>query len=164
MSVPSSFTTEKGTELPLINLKGKPYLAIAHRFVWLTELYANYTIDTEFLILDDEESICKATVKIFAEDGKLVKSATATKQESKKDFPAGHYEKSETGSIGRALAMLGIGTQFCTQDMEEGTRLADAPIDVAKKTTSSFNKKKDTTKVVETKVESKIEEGSDAWA
>lgn len=150
MAVAKSYTTESGTELPLLNLRGKPYLQIAHRLVWLTEKYDRYTTNTNFLKLEDDYAICRAIINIYDAEGNLVRSASGTKKETKKDFPD-FVEKAETGSIGRALASLGIGTQFCTQDMEEGNRLADSPIPPAKKTataakpsakkaSSSFNK------------------------
>jgi len=151
MAVAKMFRTEKGTELPLLNLRGKPYLMVAHRFVWLTEMYDNYTIDTEFLVLNDDYSICKAVIKIFDKDGNLIKSASSTKREDRKDF-SDFTEKSETSACGRALAMLGCGTQFCTQDMEEGTRLADSPITPTKKPTSTFAKKKPKEEIKESEV------------
>lgn len=36
-------------------------------------------------------------------------------------------EKAETGAIGRALALVGFGTQFCADELDEGPRLADSP-------------------------------------
>jgi hypothetical protein len=37
-------------------------------------------------------------------------------------------EKAETRSIGRALAALGIGTQFVGEELSEGEHIADAPV------------------------------------
>lgn len=133
MAAAKEFITPSGTKLPLLNLRGKPYLQIAHRLVWLTEKYDHYTIDSQFLKLEDDHSICRSCINVYDADGKLVRSSVGTKKETQKDFPD-FVEKSETGSIGRALASIGIGTQFCTQDMEEGMRLADAPIPIAQKT------------------------------
>ena len=148
MSVPSNFKTEKGTELPLMNLKGKPYLQVAHRLVWLTEAYKRYSVDTNFLALNEDLAIARTTVTVYDDTGMAVRTATATKRETKKDFPD-FIEKAETGSLGRALAMLGLGTQFCTQDMDEGDRLADSPIPVAKKAAAPSNKQE----TVETQAE-----------
>jgi len=40
-----------------------------------------------------------------------------------------HYcERAETRALGRALAALGIGTQFVGQDLTEGEHVADAPV------------------------------------
>jgi hypothetical protein len=43
------------------------------------------------------------------------------------DF-ADYCERAETRAIGRALAALGIGTQFVGQDLTEGEHVADAPV------------------------------------
>jgi uncharacterized protein YbcV (DUF1398 family) len=125
----NNYKTNKGTELPLINLKGKAYMQVAHRLVWLTEEVPSYTTSTEFLLINDDQTIAKVTVSILDKEGKVLKSVTATKRETKKDFPD-HTEKAETGALGRALAMLGFGTQFAIADMEENDRLADSPVAV----------------------------------
>ena len=122
-----SLKTKKGSELPLLNLKGKSYLQVAHRLLWLSDDNENYTIDTEFLLLTDDQTVAKATINLFDKDGKVVRRATATKRETKKDF-SDHTEKAETGACGRALAMLGLGTQHALSDLDEGQRLADAPV------------------------------------
>ncbi len=122
------FTTKKGTQLPLMNLKGKPYMQVAHRLVWFTEDAPNYSFTSSFPVLSADETVAHVTVTILSEDGlKIVKQATATKRENKKDF-ADHTEKAETGALGRALAILGYGTQFAIADLEEGDRLADSPV------------------------------------
>jgi hypothetical protein len=51
--------------------------------------------------------------------------ATATKMENVRGFPD-YLEKAETGSVGRALAYCGFGTQFAPE-LEEESRFADAP-------------------------------------
>lgn len=140
--------TEKGTVLPLTNLKGKDYLMVAYRIQWMNEVTSNFDIQTEFLKIDEEETIARAKVILFNEEGKVIKSATATKRETKKDF-SDHTEKAETSAIGRALAMLGFGTQFAISDLDEGERLADSPLASTKKVsekpkTSSFRKSKTT--------------------
>ena len=119
--------TAKGTELPLLNLKGKDYLMVAYRLQWLAEEYPFYNINSEFLVLTDDQTVTRSTVSIFNEAGRLIRQATATKRESKKDFPD-HTEKSETSSIGRALSMLGLGTAQAISDLDEGVRLADSPL------------------------------------
>lgn len=135
-----SFVTEKGSELPLLNLKGKEYLQVAHRLVWLDEKYPNYSIETNSLVMSAEEAVMRTKIDIYDTNSRCIRTATATKRETKKDFPD-FIEKAETGSLGRALAMLGIGTQFCTQDLDEMEnsegikvdRLADSPTIPVKK-------------------------------
>jgi hypothetical protein len=131
-SVPTTVKTENGTVLPLINLKGKAYLLVAHRLQWFNEKVENFSIQTEFLKIDSEETIAKSTIVIKDKAGNVVKQASATKRETKKDFPD-HTEKAESSSIGRALAMMGFGTQFALSDLDEGERIVDAPLPAAKK-------------------------------
>lgn len=119
--------TPLGTELPLVNLKGKDYLMVGHRLQWFNEVEKNFDIHTEFLLVNDEQTICKAHVVVKDNEGNIIRQAQATKRETKKDF-SDHTEKAETSAIGRALAMLGYGTQFAISDLDEGQRLADSPV------------------------------------
>jgi hypothetical protein len=117
----NSFKTPKGTELPLLNLKGKNYLTVAYRVLWMREEHPEWSIETEYLRLDDKMAIAKATIRNG--EGKLL--AQGTKSETPQGFPD-YIEKSESSAIGRALAFCGYGTQFA-EELEEGERLADAP-------------------------------------
>lgn len=127
MTDDKTVVTPKGVVLPLTNLKGKSYLMVAYRLVWMNEACPKFDIKTDMLLLTEEQTICKATVTLMDEEGKVVKTAQATKRETKKDFPD-HTEKAETAAIGRALAMMGFGTQFALSDLDEGQRLADSPL------------------------------------
>ena len=136
----------------LMQLQGKDYLPVAWRLCWYRDLCPEGTISTEMVMLDlDRETtedvmvwneqtrrkektqkrangfvIFRATVT----DGRGG-SATATKSEKAASFPD-YIEKCETGAVGRALAMLGYGTQFTGEEFDEGERLADAPVDRGK--------------------------------
>ena len=125
-------TTPKGTLLPLANLKGKDYLLVAHRLQWFNEVESNFRIETEFLLINDEQTVARAVVTVLDKEGKEVKRASATKRETKKDF-SDHTEKAETSAIGRALAALGYGTQFALADLDEGDRIVDSPLVDAKR-------------------------------
>jgi hypothetical protein len=59
----------------------------------------------------------------YLEEGAL---ATGHGSETKSDF-GDFIEKAETKAIGRALAALGFGTQFC-DDFAEGDSVTDAPV------------------------------------
>jgi hypothetical protein len=126
------FTTPKGTKIELVNLKGKSYMLVAHRLLWMNEEVKSFTIDTNYLKLEDDYAVCRSVVTIYGDDGKLLKQASATKKETKKDFPD-FLEKVETSATGRALAMLGYGTAQSLADFDEGMRLADAPLEAPKK-------------------------------
>jgi hypothetical protein len=117
----NTFKTIKGTELPLMELKGKPYLQVAHRLVWFREEHPNWSIETE-VKTGDKGCLSKAIIK--DETGRII--ATGHKSETLSDFKD-YIEKSETGAIGRALALCGYGTQFAP-DLDEEQRIVDSPI------------------------------------
>lgn len=128
----STFKTAKGTELPLLNLKGKEYLQVAHRLVWFREVHPTGILKTTMLAHqgegNTEYAVFKTEVYVDTERGPMC-IATGHKKETRGDFPD-FMEKSETGSIGRALALAGFGTQFTGDELNEGNRLADAPVEV----------------------------------
>lgn len=120
--------TAKGTKLPLMNLKGKPYLQVAYRIVWFREENPKGNINTYPVEITTEYAIFAATVTDG--EGKLLSSGH--KREAKGDF-GDYVEKAETGAIGRALGAAGYGTQF-EPGFDEGDRLADSPMEVPTKT------------------------------
>ena len=152
-------TTPKGTNLPLTNLKGKSYLMVAYRIQWFVEENPNYSINTELPVLTEEMTVARATVAIKDNNGNVLKTATATKRETKADF-SDHTEKAETAAIGRALAMLGYGTQFAVADLDEGQRLADSPLVTTKKPLITNGTKQDAT----TEVNSQLKDSANAIA
>jgi len=117
------FTTGKGSILPLLDLRGKDYLEVKYRLVWFREDHPDWSIETNFLLSTDQSALAKATVR--DEDGRVI--ATSHKSEKLSDFPD-FMEKAETGAIGRALALIGYGTQFCADELDEGDRIVDAPV------------------------------------
>lgn len=114
----------------LIKLKGRDYLPVAARLIWLNEESHRYRIETQFLKLEDTYAVVQATVSLLDDTGVPTRSATALKREDLAHFPD-FLEKSETGAIGRALGMLGFGTQFAPEfDELEGkieARVVDSP-------------------------------------
>ena len=110
----------------LMNLKGKDYLPVAARLIWLNEEAPRYTIQSQILKLEDTYAIVQATVVVFDETGSTIKTASATKREDKTHFPD-YLEKAETGAVGRALGMLGFGTQFAPE-FDESTGLLEARV------------------------------------
>ena len=125
------------------------YLPVAWRLVWFRSMCPEGEISTEMIHLDldretEEESFAwnqetRRSEKIIKRasgfvifravvtDGKGGK-ATATKSEKAASF-GDYVEKAETGAVGRALAMLGYGTQFTGDELDEQHRIVDAPVD-----------------------------------
>lgn len=122
----SDFRTPKGTTLPLLDMRGKPYLQIAHRLVWFREEKPGYSIETDYVSITETSALAKAVIR--DEQGRVL--SQAHKYEDKQGF-ADFREKAETGAVGRALAMIGYGTQFCADELDEGERIADGPIQPA---------------------------------
>ena len=134
----------------------KDYLPVQWRLVWFRSLCPDGEIVTEMLHLDLDreteeeafawnnetrrsEKIVKranglAVFRAVVKDGKGG-IATGTKSETAASFPD-YIEKAETGSIGRALAALGYGTQFAPE-LNEEHRIVDAPVDRGTPSTDS---------------------------
>lgn len=108
----------------LIKLKGKDYLQVAWRLVWFREQHPDWAIVTTILESDADHAIFRAV--ICDENG--VQKCTGHGSESKRDF-GDFLEKAETKAVGRALAMMGFGTQFTGSELDEGERIVDSPID-----------------------------------
>lgn len=124
-----SYKTSKGTELPLLNLRGKEYLEVKYRLVWFREDHPDWSIETELISVTDVSAYARATIR----DEKSRIIATSHKFESIQGFPD-FIEKAETGAIGRALALIGYGTQFCADELDEGKRIVDAPANPVSRT------------------------------
>lgn len=119
-----TYRTPKGTDLPLLNLRGREYLEVKYRLVWFREEHPNWAIETDLISVTDTNAYARATIK--DEQGRII--ATSHKFENKQGFPD-FIEKAETGAIGRALALIGFGTQFCADELDEGARIVDAPVE-----------------------------------
>ena len=106
----------------LTDLRGKQYLEVKWRLVWLRDVHPDASIMTEMLSHDADEAVFRASVSL--KDGG---SATGYGAETRTDF-GDYLEKAETKALGRALAALGFGTQFC-EDFDEGGAVTDSPVE-----------------------------------
>ncbi len=89
---------------------GKMYLPAAYRLLWFRDECPDWGIVTELIEGGQEAGFATVKAFIFNPEGRLI--GTGHKTETKQDFPAGWTEKAETGSVARALANCGFGTQF----------------------------------------------------
>jgi len=111
----------------LRQLRGKSgmadYLDVKWRLVWLRGDHPDAIIDSVLLAggLVEGYAMFRATVTVPGQG-----RATAHGSETKADF-GDYLEKAETKAIGRALAMLGYGTQFVGYELDEGERIMDSP-------------------------------------
>jgi hypothetical protein len=100
------------------------YLEVKWRLCWFRDRYPHGVITTDEICVDLERGY--ALYRCVVEDGQGGR-ATRFGTETAADF-ADYCERAETRAIGRALAALGIGTQFVGQDLTEGEHVADAPV------------------------------------
>lgn len=125
------------------------YLEVKWRIVWFREECPKGTIETEEILVDLDRE-CSAEVSVYNAEKRrserVIKTAkgiarykavvtdgkggraTAHGSESAVDF-GDFIEKAETKSIGRALALLGYGTQFTGDELAERHRIVDSPVD-----------------------------------
>ncbi|MCS7051880.1 MAG: hypothetical protein NZL87_09715 [Thermomicrobium sp.] len=109
----------------LTKVNGNDYLEVKWRLLWFRTDHPDGEIETELMHHADGVAIFRARVRIPGGG-----SATGWGSESADDF-VDYLEKAETKALGRALAALGYGTQFCP-DFEFGAadhRVVDAPIE-----------------------------------
>jgi hypothetical protein len=105
-------------------VSGKEYLEVKWRLVWLRSEHPDASIETELVSHHNNEAVFRAHVKLPGGG-----SATGWGSEDSQGF-GDYLEKAETKAIGRALAALGFGTQFCS-DFDFGAaagRVVDAPV------------------------------------
>jgi len=115
---PSRYLTKVGSS---------DYLEVKWRLVWLRETHPDASIETEMVSNGDQMAVFRAKVSIPGGG-----SATGWGSEGYNDF-RDFLEKAETKALGRALAALGFGTQFCS-DFDFGSSqgsVVDSPIDFA---------------------------------
>jgi len=91
----------------LTDLKGRDYLEVKWRLLWLSTEHPDATIETELVKHEGGLALFRARVSIPGGG-----AATGWGSETADDF-GDYIEKAETKALGRALAALGYGTQFC---------------------------------------------------
>ncbi len=91
----------------LTKLSGKDYLEVKWRLLWLRTLHPEAVIETELIKHGAGLALFRAKVTIPGGG-----TATGWGSETADDF-GDFIEKAETKALGRALAALGYGTQFC---------------------------------------------------
>lgn len=109
----------------VIKVQGnREYLPVSARLVWFRSEHPDWGIVTTVVEINltpenGRRPYAIFQAQIFNAEGRLM--ATATKMEDERGFPD-FIEKAETGSVGRALAMCGYGTQFAPELEESGNR------------------------------------------
>jgi len=117
----------------LSKFDGKDYLEVKWRLLWLRSQYPDARITTEIVQHNEENGFALFRAEAETPSGG---KATGWGSETVRDFHD-YIEAAETKAIGRALAALGYGTQFCTDfDFSANARpgkaqVVDAPVNLA---------------------------------
>jgi hypothetical protein len=112
--------TEFNPQEHLIDIRGRAYLEVKWRLVWLRQEHPDWAIATE-LVDRGDPVVMRATIADAT--GRVLATGHAEYPRGR-PYPA--VMKCETAAIGRALAHCGFGTQFGGEDVEEAD-LVDAP-------------------------------------
>ncbi len=113
----------------LRKLAGRDYLEVKWRLLWLRTEHPDAVMETELVKLDEGFALFKARVSIPGGG-----ESTGWGSETRQDF-FDYIEKAETKALGRALAALGYGTQFCEDfDFAAGSagnaHVVDSPVEL----------------------------------
>lgn len=109
----------------MLNLKGKDYLPVAARIVWMRHDHPDAQIRTRLVEHDPQNGFALYRAEVTLPSGGY---AEATATQSRKQF-GDYLEKCETKAIGRALGFLGYGTMAAFEDEPDNPLFADAPVE-----------------------------------
>ncbi len=121
-----------------MTLKGKDYLEVKWRLVWLRSQHPTAHVETELVKLVEGAAIFRATVTlpplpvIDPKTGEVLPGepwsgkATGYGMCGRDEF-GDYLERAETAALGRALAALGFGTQFAGAELDG--RIVDSPVE-----------------------------------
>lgn len=101
-----------------VPVKSKKYAMVVSRVQAFRSICPNGTIDTTVIDLDDEHVAVQA--KVYDENDHLLASGTAEEVKGASQInQASYVENCETSAVGRALGMLGIGSEENMASAEE---------------------------------------------
>ena len=107
-----------------VNIRGKQYVEVKERVKYFRQekKYDNWTIATEFPVLDSEQCVCKATIADPTQ--RVIATRHAHEIQANANINKTSYiENCETSAVGRALAIMGIGVD---DSMASAGEVADA--------------------------------------
>lgn len=104
--------------LPKIDIKGKRYTVVSSRVQAFRRLIPDGSITTDIVSMDDNVVVMRATIS--DETGRVLATGTAfERQDSSFINKTSYIENCETSAVGRALGMLGIGSDESMCSAEE---------------------------------------------
>lgn len=125
----------------LSKFDGRDYLEVKWRVMWLRHEHPEARMTTEIVQHNEESGFALFRAEVEVPGGG---KATGWGSETVRDFHD-YIEAAETKALGRALAALGYGTQFCSDfdfsaNARPGTaQVVDAPVNLAAPRTIASN-------------------------
>ncbi len=124
----------------LSNFDGREYLEVKWRLLWLRSEHPDARMTTEIVQHNEEGGFALFRAEVEIPGGG---KATGWGSETVRDFHD-YIEAAETKALGRALAALGYGTQFChdfdfSANARPGTnQVVDAPVNLADRRNNGY--------------------------
>lgn len=106
-------------KLKKTDIKGKDYVEVNQRILGFRQLYPNGTIETE--IISNDNGV--VTIKAIVKDGERVLATGHAQEKENSSYinTVSYIENCETSAVGRALGILGIGTDTSVRSLDEMT-------------------------------------------
>lgn len=109
---------DANSKLISTDIKGKPYMEVSQRIKAFRMVYAQGSIPTEIVSMENGVVIMKASV--YTDDGRLLSTGTAYEKENSTFINKTSYiENCETSAVGRALGLAGFGIDTSIASAEE---------------------------------------------
>ena len=109
---------ELNRDIPRVDVKGKAYSMVASRVQAFRKLIPDGSITTEVISLDPKMVVMRAT--IADSKGRVLATGTAFEERGTSYINKTSFiENCETSAVGRALGMLGIGTESSMASADE---------------------------------------------